>query len=215
MRKEYPFELELTPKEVNIGMHWLTLRIRNIGPVIVKHLEVAAHSLDTAGLYIYGTGEYIQELKPDEEAFRDFQVLANATTEVFGSISGLRDNERQRFWIETPPVEITVGDEAAKLESLFALTEPYTTMGKVIKVEAKVKGLKDSKNLDLIFKAEDSSGESKSLGKIEIKQLDAGQEARFTTEVTPSKTGIYTIHAYLHHHWRRIGHKLDTIYVEK
>jgi hypothetical protein len=215
MRIEYPFELELTPKEIRRGMHWLTLRVKNIGSVTVKHLEVTAHSLDTAGLYVYGTGEYINELKPNEEEFRDFQVLANATTEVFGSISGLRDKERQRFWIETPPVEITVGEEVAKLESMFALTEPYTTMGKVIKVEAKVKGLKDGKNLDLVFKAEDSSGESKTLGKIEIKQLDSGQEARFTTEVTPNKSGIYTIHAYLHHYWRRIGHKWDTIYVEE
>jgi hypothetical protein len=215
MRIEYPFELELIPQEINSGMQWLTLRIKNIGSDTLKNLEVTAHSLDTAGLYVYGTGEYIHELKPNEEVFKGFQVLANATTEVFGSISGLRDKERQRFWIETPPVEITVTEEVAKLESIFALTEPYTTMGKVIKVEAKVKGLKDSKNLDLVFKADDTSGELKSLGKIEIKQLDAGQEAKFTTEVTPNRTGIYTIHAYLHHYWKRIGHKWDTIYVEE
>jgi hypothetical protein len=209
----YPFEFELTPKEIDTGVQWVTLRLKNIGDKTVTGLDVKLHSLDTYGISVFGTGEYIFKMKPGQEEFRGFQLLADATTEVYASVSGFRNMEH--FLVESPYVEIAVGQEVAKLESVFALTKPYTSMGKVVKIEAKVKGLKDSKKLDLEFSADMPSGKSKELAKIETKELSAGQEVRYTAEMTPKESGYYTIHAKLYHYWRRIGHKSDRIWVEK
>lgn len=208
----YPFAFDLTPKDIESGDHWLTLQISNIGSSTLSRLEVKLYSFDVGNIYVYETGQYINELKANEEAFRDFRVLANATAELYASVAALKDNER--FFVETPPVKITVGRQDAELESISALTEQYTSIGKAVKVEAKVKALKDTTDLSLEFKVEEPSGDSKTLEKIEIKRLSGGQEARFTTEVTPKETGFHIIHAYLYHHFKRIGNKSATVNVE-
>ena len=208
----YPFAFDLTPREIGSGDQWLTLQISNIGSSTLNRLEVKLYSVDVSNIYVYETGQYVNELKSHEEAFRDFRVLAKATTEVYGSVSGLKDNER--FLVETPPVTITVGPQVAELESISALTEPYTSFGKAVKVEAEVKALKDTTDLSLEFRVEDPSGESKTLERIKIKELSGGQVARFTTEITPKKAGFYIIHGYLYHHWKRIGRKSFTVNVE-
>jgi len=213
MRIVYPFEFEVVTKEIDPGIQWLTLRLKNIGDETVRSLEVKLYSLDTYGISILGTGNYIFSLNPDEEVFQAFQVSANATTDLYASVSGFKGTER--FWVDSPWATIKVGKEVAELESMFALTEPYTLIGKVVKVEARVKGLKDSKGLDLEFSVDLPSGKSKKLEKIEIKELSAGQEARYTTEITPKESGFFTVHAYLYHHWKRIGHRTDNLWVEK
>jgi hypothetical protein len=213
MRIVYPFEFEVVTKEIDAGIQWLTLRLKNIGDETVRSLEVKLYSLDTYGISILGTGNYIFSLNPDEEVFQAFQVSANATTDLYASVSGFKGTER--FWVDSPWATIKVGKEVAELESMFALTEPYTLIGKVVKVEARVKGLKDSKGLDLEFSVDLPSGKSKKLEKIEIKELSAGQEARYTTEITPKESGFFTVHAYLYHHWKRIGHRTDNLWVEK
>jgi len=88
-------------------------------------------------------------------------------------------------------------------------------MGKVVKVEAEVKGLADSEGLELEFWVEDGVGMYNELQRIAIDQLDAGQEARYATELTPTKRGYFTMHAYLCDGWRRIGHKTDNLWVEE
>jgi hypothetical protein len=211
LRIVYPFEFEVVTKEIDPGIQWLTLRLKNIGDETMRSLDVKLYSLDTYGISILGTGDYIFELKPYEEVFRGFQVSANATTDLYASVSGFKGTER--FWVDSPWATIKVGKEVAVLESVFALTEPYTSMGKVVKVEAKVKGLTDSKGLSLEFWADTLSG-MKQLQKIEIKELSGGQEARYTTEITPKESGFVTIHAYLYHRWKRIGHKTDNLWVE-
>ena len=212
MRIVYPFEFEVVTNETDPGIQWLTLRLKNIGDDTVTNLEVKLYSLDTYGISILGTGDYIFELKPGEEVFRAFQVSANATTDLYASVSGFKGTER--FWVDSPWATIKVGKEVAELESVFALTVPYTSMGKVVKVEARVKGLSDSKLLFLDFWADTPSGK-KDLQKIEIKELLAGQEARYTTEITPKESGFYTIHADLFHPpWKRIGQKSDNLWVE-
>jgi hypothetical protein len=62
---------------------------------------------------------------------------------------------------------------------------------------------------------ETPSGKFEEQAKINIKELSAGEEARYTAEFTPHETGHYTIHAYLSDEWIRIGHKTDSVYVQK
>jgi hypothetical protein len=203
----------LNPKEIDTGVHWVTLRLKNIGDETVNSLDVKLHSLDTHCISILGTGEFIDKLEAGQEATRAFQLSADATTEVYASVSGFKDEER--FSVDSPWAKIKVGEEVAELESVFALTEPYASMGKLIKCEARIRGLENSEGLDLEFWAHTPSGKVEELARIETKELSAGQEARYTAEITPENIGFYTIHAYLYDGSRRIGHKTDTIWVEE
>jgi hypothetical protein len=50
---------------------------------------------------------------------------------------------------------------------------------------------------------------------MDLKELSAGEEARYSAEFTPKETGDYTIHAYLFDGWKRIDHKTNIVYAQK
>jgi hypothetical protein len=64
-------------------------------------------------------------------------------------------------------------------------------------------------------RAQNPSGKSEKQATTEIKELSAGEEARYTAEFTPKETGDYTVHAYLYDGWQRIGHKTNYVYVQR
>jgi len=119
MRIRYPFEFEVTPKEINGGTQWLTLRLKNIIPATASNLDVRVYSLGTYGISFLGTeGAHIDELKPREEETGAFQVSANTTKTLYASVSSYKDGEF--FWTESPKVTIKVRKDVAELESVFA-----------------------------------------------------------------------------------------------
>ena len=88
-------------------------------------------------------------------------------------------------------------------------------MGRELEVEATVKGLGNSAGLDLQFWADTPSGIYEELSKIKTKSLSTGEEASYTTKITPKDEGYYTVYASLYDNHRRIGRDSDTIWVEK
>lgn len=127
---KYPIRYKIEPKQIDQGTHWISLTIENVGDEIIEELDVRLNSLDSYYLWIYGTGEYIASLAPEEEVSIPFQVSANGTTEVYASLSGERGGEY--FYWESPNIKIKVGEEAAEIRSIFVLTHPYTTIGKTL-----------------------------------------------------------------------------------
>ena len=216
-RIKYPFEYEFNPTDMDKGKQWLTLTLKNIGNRTLKRLDVELHSLDTLPLtplfLPYGTGHYIGELKPDEEREVGFRVNATGSADVYVTIIARKDGEN--FWWESGYTRIHVSDEKAYLESLLVLSNPYTTIGQTLSAEATVKGLRKSSGLRLEFWVETPSGKFEEQAKINIKELSAGEESRYTAEFTPKEVGIYLIHAYLSDEWIRISHKTNSIYVQK
>lgn len=206
------FEFDLSPKKIDSGDNWLRVHLKNMGNETVNNLELQLHSLDTYCIVVEGMGEFVPTLMPDEEAIRTFRVSANFSTDLYASVTGLKENGN-RFTSESQRFMVKVGLADADLVSMFALTEPYTPMGKVVKVEARIKCNKSVKDLDLVFRAETVLGRPKEIQRIAIKQLSTGQEVRYTTEVTPTESGYYTIDAFLYHRWRRIGHKSTNMWV--
>lgn len=95
------------------------------------------------------------------------------------------------------------------------LSHPYTKIGKTLSVEATVKGLRKGAGLKLEFWVETPSGKSDKQASTEIKELSAGEEARYTAEFTPKETGNYAVYAYLYDGWQRIGYKTNYIYVQR
>jgi hypothetical protein len=211
---KFPFEYELFPTGVYKGQHWLTFRLKNIGRKTLQSLDVELHSLDTYFMsFPYGSGQYIETLKPNEEIKTMFRVTASGTADVYATIRITEDEEIS--WWESGWTRIYVKEEKADLERLLVLSHPYTTIGKTLSVEATVKGLRESTGLKLEFWVEPPSGKSEKQTEIKMKELTVGEEARYTAEFTPKETGWYTVYAYLYDEWRRIGHKTTTILAER
>jgi hypothetical protein len=217
LRFKHPIEYELEPTEIDKGVQWLTLRLKNKGKVTLKRLDVELHSLDTfplTPLFLpYGTGHYIGELKPEEEIEEGFRVNATASADVYVTIIARKNGEN--FWWESGFTHISVSEAKAELGRLVVLSHPYTTIGKTLSAEATIKGLRKGAGLKLEFWVETPSGKFEEQAKINIKELSTGEEARYTAEFTPKETGTYTIHAYLSDAWIRISHKTNSIYVQK
>jgi hypothetical protein len=213
MAIRYPIQYELSPKQISSGMRWLTLTVKNIGADDLTSLDVRLNSLDTWSLYVYGTGAYIPVLKPNEERELHFQVSANVTASLYASMDGWEDGEP--FHWESPAILMTVGQEVAELVNLFAMTEPYPLLGKQLRCEATVRSLTESQGLRLEFWADTPSGDFEELATVETKQLEAGEEVRYTAEITPEEEGLYTVYAYLYDGVRRIGREKEYVYVQE
>ena len=218
-RYKYPIEYELEPMEIERGASWLTLKLKNTGMQTLKKLDIQLHSLDTDYLSVYGTsfgfgtGQYLEALEPNKETKLVFRVYATGSADAYATIQGREDGDP--FWWESGYTRIIVSDEKAYLESLLVLSNPYTTIGQTLSVEATVKGLRKSSGLRLEFWVEPPSGKNEQQAKIDIKELAVREESRYTAEFTPKETGRYAVYAYLYDGWRRIDHKMDYIYAQK
>ncbi|MGA2681698.1 MAG: hypothetical protein ABSF44_07870 [Candidatus Bathyarchaeia archaeon] len=171
------------------------------------------HTLDSYYIRVFGTGEYIINLAPGEEATRAFQLEATSTSDLYASVYGF--SPKGAFSIESLPVTIAVTGKAAEIVSMFAMSMPYTPMGKAVKIQAIVKGLKDSRDLDLEFYAQMPLKWPEELAKIEIKRISKDEEQRYSAELIPKEEGFYVIRAYLYDKDKRIDLKNDTIWAQK
>jgi hypothetical protein len=212
MAVKHPIEYELTPRNLSAGMRWLALRLKNVGEQNLIGLDLKLNSLDGYDIYVHGTGTYVSALKPGEEETVPFQVLATSTGRVYASLDGWQG--AALFHWESPRIEVKVGEDVAKLMSLFALTQPYSHKGDHIRFEAVLRGASDSERLRLEFWAETPSGEFIELGKVGTQALSANDQARYSAEFTPEEEGMYTVYAYLYDGAKRIGHELEQVYVE-
>ena len=219
MRLKYPIEYDLNPTKIDKGNNWVTLKLKNISKDTLRGVDVQLHSLDTYYLTVYGTwwgfgsGQYFKELKPNEEVELVFRINALGSADVYATI--MSHIYEKYFWWESGWTHIYVSEEKAELERLLVLSHPYTQIGKTLSAEATVKGLRKGTGLKLEFWVEDPLGKSEKQATTEIKELSAGEEARYTAEFTPKETGYYSIYAYLYDGWQRIGHKTNYIYVQK
>ena len=213
MKYKYPIEYELTPKEVDQGIHWLTFKMKNIGTKTLTGLDVQLHSLDTYQLKVNDIGNHVAMLKPDEEIHRVFRVAVNGSADVYASISACKDGDL--FWWESGWMDVNLSENKAKLERLLVLSHPYTLIGKTLEAEATIKGISKNSGLKLEFWVNTPSGKLEEMAKIDTKDLSAGEEVQYSAEFTPKETGYYTINAYLYDGWKRLGHKTISFYTRK
>ncbi|SRR5438034_1675972 len=212
IRSKYPLEYELSPESLEKGTQWLTLRIKNEGDDKLHNLDIKMHSIDSLHISFRSPSDYIYRLTPDEEKYMNFQVDAHATTAIYASIRYFKGGGQ--FHWDSPWIHEEVIGEVAELESIL-VSNPYGTMGRELDVEATVKGLGDSFGLNLHFWADTPSGKYEELAEIKTKKLSRGEEASYTTKITPKEEGYYTVYASLYNNYRRIGRDSDTLRVEK
>jgi hypothetical protein len=219
LRHKYPMEYELNPTEIEKGTSWVTLKLKNIGSETLENLDIQLHSLDTYNLSVYGTwwgfgaGQYLSEMGPNEEKEVVFRVNAIGSADAYATIKGRKDGKY--FWWESGWTHISASEEKAEIGSLLVLSNPRSTIGKTITVEATIKGLRKNGGLKLEFWVETPSGKNEQQAAIDIKDLPVGEEARYSAEFKLKETGFYMIYAYLYDGWMRIGYKTETILAQK
>jgi hypothetical protein len=214
-RHKYPFEYELTPREIDVGTNWITLTLKNIGDEALQYLDIQLHSLDTHNLTVYGMGlfgggHYVPLLESNEERELVFRVNAVGSAIVYVTIKA--SGTRRHFTWDSGWMNVKISEEKAEIGLFLVLANPYSRIGRTISAEATLKGLRENAGLILEFWVETPSGTSEQQASMEITHLPVGEEARYTVEFTPQETGVYTIYAYLYDGWKRIGYKTEDIY---
>ena len=213
MRMRYPLELEMVPKQIDTGTRWVTLRVKNIGKKNLRNLDVRLNSRDTYFLRPLSPSKFIFELPPGEEEWLSYQITAEGTASLYATVDGYEEDKF--FAYESPDITLKVIGQLAEVQSLVAITEPYPPLGETLRCDANIIALENTDELNLEFWVDTPSGEFKNLADIETKELEVGEEATYSAEVTPKDTGIYTIHAYLYYNDTRIDHETDVLHVKK
>jgi hypothetical protein len=196
------FDYDLTPREIDAGVRWLTLTLGNAGDEDLQEMSVRLNSLDSYQIDVHGTGSFVPELGVNEFQNLPFQITAQGTTRLYATVDGTKGGEE--FHWESPGMRVVVGLDVAELVSLFALTEPYPIIGTPITLEATIRGLSYNEGLGLEFWVETPDLTLISLDKMPTDPVPEGETVRYTTEFTPEQEGIYTVHAYLFAGTRRI-----------
>jgi hypothetical protein len=212
IRRKYPIEYELGPDILEKGTQWLALRLKNVGDDSLHNLDIKMHSTDSLQISFRSPSDYIYRLLPDEEKFLSFQVDAHGTTALYFSIRYFK--EGGSFHWDSPWIREQVLGDVAELEGIL-VSNSYGVIGRELEVEATIKGLGNSDGLDLQFWADTPSGKHEELAEIKTKKLSRGEEASYTTKITPKEEGYYTVYASLYDNRRRIGRDSDTLWVEK
>jgi hypothetical protein len=70
-----------------------------------------------------------------------------------------------------------------------------------------------SSGLCLESRADTPSGRFEEIATIETKALASSEQVRYTAEFTPGEAGPYAIYAYLYQDSRRLGRKVEQVYV--
>ncbi len=214
MKIRYPLAFEIIPQDINTGRKWVTARIKNIGKKKLLNLEIRLNSHDTFAIKPIDEHEYVYELNPNEQTKIPFQIEANTSTTVFMSVESMTD-EGEPLFIESPAQSLSVGDNPAEIQSMFAITEPYPVPKETIRCESTIQGIKETDDLNLEFWAETPEGNFDQLATMNTKKLNPGEIAKYSAEITPEDEGLYRVHAYLDDGNRRLDHKTDMIYVKK
>jgi hypothetical protein len=213
MAVKFPIEYNLKPKLVDVGSRWLTLTLKNVSSMKLTDMDVRLNSLDSYNLYIFGPGSFVAELKPNEITSLHYNVSAIRSTSVYITADGQKDG--LSFSWESPLIYIDVDIEAARLVSLFAMTEPYPPVGETIRCEATIRGISENKGLTLEFWANSPSGDFEKVGTVETKRLAPNEVATYSAEFEPAEEGLHSIYAYLFDDGKRIGREIEVVHVRE
>ncbi len=163
--------------------------LKNISKETLRGLDIQLHSLDTYYLTVYGTGCYRMYLPSLIKKRRiGFQANVLGSADVYVTIRVRKEGGEYFLW-ESGWTHIYVRERKAELERVLVLSHPYTQIGKTLSAEATVKGLSNQCCLLLEFWVEPPSGKSEKQATTESKELSSGEEARYTTEFTPQRSG--------------------------
>lgn len=206
-------EYEITPQTVDVGETWLTMRLKNLRDVDLTNLDVRLNSLDTLGLEVRHGSTFVPRLKPQEETILYFKIAAFLTTPVYISLEGY-EGEKLFYW-ESPNMRIAITTDKAELISLFAERKPHMVVGDTISTQTVLRSKQPSQGLRIETWTEAPDGTIDELEIFTTDKMDPDEFKEYTTEFSPTMTGIYRVHAELFDGPRRVDHKIDYVLVEE
>lgn len=211
--KKFPFQYEIKPLTLKRGSHWLILSLKNISEDEISNLDLKLSSLDLYGLTVYGQGQFIASLKPNQAENIPFQIFAQRTSRLYLAINYQEDNKD--FYWESSWQKLIVEPVDAELLSVYAISEPYPVIGDKFRIEASIRNTGFCKNLNLEFWVDTPKNESIHLNNIKIKKSPNRKVCFVSTDFSPKIKGPYQIHAYLFRKNDQIGHETDSFYAEE
>jgi len=208
-----PFRYELQPRRVDEGRNWVSVTLENVADDPLRSLDVSLITLDAYSIEAVGEGAYVPVLGPGAQEVIPLQVLAKLSGSLYIGVDGERAGEP--FHWESPDITLTVADQAAEMASLLTLADTAVEVGEMMRCEATIRGRAESEGLTLEFWAKTPSGTFEELAVVETKALAPDEEARYVAEVEAEEVGRYTVYAYLYDGTKRLGRRVETMFVEE
>ena len=208
-----PVKYEVVTKAINEGNQWVTVMVENVGDEEITGLSVELHSLNTYNLDATGTGEYIPSLRPNEEAYLNFQVRARLSTDIYFVFDG-SIGEASFNW-QSPYSHILVGEPSAEIASFFVLSEPYPYLVKDLTAEVRVRGNIPSSSLSVQFWVSTPDGDYINMGESDLPALEEGEVESVTVDYITSEEGMHRFYVYLYDGENLVDSATDRVLVTK
>jgi hypothetical protein len=211
-QRKYAFEAIVTPKVLERGRHWITVKLRNVSTdplvdVSATLYTTNSHDIDTLPS---GSFHYVKELRPQDTEVLNFHVFANHTGWVYLHVTAYRYGAFVSWY--SPHHEVRLIEDPAEIQTFF-VNRPYWAYEETIETETVVHAHRDVPNLRLEIAATPPSKAHKLMDVVDIDFIAGGGTKRFVSELYASEEGMYHLTARLFHEQKLISSKLASCYV--
>ena len=210
--RKYPFEITITPEEVERGRHWITVRLTNIAMETINDVSATLYTYNSYNVDVLPSGSFhfVREIQPQETKVMNFHIFTNHTGRVYLHVTGYR-GENFLGWY-SPDHEIRIAEDPAEIQTFF-VNRPYWAYEETIETETVVKAREDVRDLRLEIAAKPPSKNHTLMDVIEIDFIVKGGTKRYVSEIFAIEEGNYHLSARLFHDDKLISSKEASCYV--
>ncbi len=211
-RRKYPFEVTVSPTQLERGRHWITVVLRNVSTAPVTELSATLYTYNSHDVDVLPSGSFhfIRELQPQESAALNFHVFADHTGRVYLHVTAYRDGKLVSWY--SPDQELRLTEDPAEIQ-IFFVNRPYWGYEETIETETVVQAHRDVEGLRLEVAATPPSKDHTLMDVIDIDAIAAGGTKRFVSELFAGEEGTYLLNARLFYAGKLISSKHASCYV--
>jgi hypothetical protein len=210
--RKYPFEIAITPEEVERGRHWITVRLTNIATETINDVSATLYTYNSYNVDVLPSGSFhfVREIQPQETKVMNFHIFANHTGRVYLHVTGYRGDNLLGWY--SPDHEIRIAEDPAEIQTFF-VNRPYWAYEETIETETVVKARDDVRDLRLEIAAKPPSKNHTLMDVIDIDFIVKGGTKRYVSEIFAIEEGTYLLTARLFHDNKLISSKEASCYV--
>jgi len=210
--RKYPFEIAVTPEEVDRGRHWITVRLTNIATEKMNDVSATLYTYNSYNVDVLPSGSfhYVREVKPQETNVMNFHIFANHSGRVYLHVTGYRGGNLVSWY--SPDHEIRIAEDPAEIQTFF-VNRPYWAYEETIETETVVKAHEDVRDLRLEVAATPPSKNHTLMDVIDIDFIAKGGTKRYVSEIFAIEEGTYLLRARLFHEKKLVSSKEASCYV--
>ncbi len=211
-RRKYPFEVTVTPTQLERGRHWITVVLRNISTDQVTEVSATLYTYNSHDVDVLPSGSFhfIRGLQPQESAALNFHVFADHTGRVYLHVTAYRDGTLLSWY--SPDQQLRLTEDPAEIQTFF-VNRPYWGYEETIETETVVQAHRDVEGLRLEVAATPPSKDHTLMDVVDIDVIAAGGTQRFVSELFAAEEGTYLLTARLFYEDKLISSKHASCYV--